>query len=95
MSEHQRLLVRQLKGHKDSVWRVCMTPDGKYVVSGSSDMTVRITQTKDGKLFREIKMNDLKYYHAGCVTSDGKRMVFAFTRNGTIRITKIEDGSLV
>ena len=57
MAEHQRLLVRQLKGHKDTVRKVCTTPDGKYVVSVSSDMTVRITQTKDGKLFREIKMN--------------------------------------
>ena len=48
---------RHIEGcvHKDSVCSVCMTPDGKYVVSGSENGTLRITRFDNGKLVREIK----------------------------------------
>jgi WD40 repeat protein len=31
-----------LKGHTDGVWSVAVTPDGKTVVSGSYDNTLRV-----------------------------------------------------
>jgi WD40 repeat protein len=34
--------VRRFTGHEESVTSVAVTPDGKYVVSGSADKTVRV-----------------------------------------------------
>ena len=35
-------IVRTLEGHKREVTSVAISPDGKYIVSGSNDRTVKI-----------------------------------------------------
>jgi len=35
------------KGHTDNVWAIAITPDGKKVVSGSTDRTVRVWELPD------------------------------------------------
>ena len=65
---------RVLKGHASWVSSVTVTPDGKHVVSGSGDKTVRIWSMADGSLVRELKG------HTGTVRSvavspDGKHVV--------------------
>ena len=35
-------ILRTLKGHTCAVWSVAISPCGKYVVSGSSDKTVKV-----------------------------------------------------
>ncbi len=47
-------LVATLKGHGDAIYAVAFTPDGKYVVSGSGDRTVKVWDSATGK--------DLKSY---------------------------------
>lgn len=42
-------------GHTDEVFSVTITPDGKYIVSGSWDNTIKVWRTKDGKLIRTLK----------------------------------------
>ena len=34
--------ILTLKGHTDSVYSVCFSPDGKQIASGSKDRTVRV-----------------------------------------------------
>jgi len=34
--------VRQFPGHRNYVYSVAVTPDGRHVVSGSRDKTVRV-----------------------------------------------------
>ena len=34
-------MVREFKGHGGEVFSVCVTPDGKHVVTGSLDCTAR------------------------------------------------------
>ena len=41
-----------LKGHTESVYSIAFTPDGKYVVTGSFDKTLKVWETATGK---EIK----------------------------------------
>jgi WD40 repeat protein len=42
-------LLRTLEGHNDWVRAVAITPDGRLVVSGSGDETLRIWDAKNGK----------------------------------------------
>ena len=61
------------------VCSVCVTPDGKYVVSGSENGTVRITRFDNGKLVREIRGHQCKV-NMVCVTPDG-RYVLSWSRS--------------
>eukprot|EP00965_Chrysotila_dentata_P058918 1955613-Pleurochrysis_carterae.AAC.1 len=40
--------VRTLEGHSNLVLSVCVTPDGKHVVTGSKDCTARVWRLDDG-----------------------------------------------
>ncbi len=45
-------MVATMKGHTEAVYSVAFTPDGKYVVSGSGDHTLKVWDSATGK---EIK----------------------------------------
>ena len=47
-------LTATLKGHSEAIYAVAFTPDGKYVVSGSGDRTIKVWDSATGK--------DLKSY---------------------------------
>jgi WD40 repeat protein len=66
-------------GHTKSVNSVVVSPDGKLVVSGSDDQTLRFWNTKDGKLIRTIDVPEVreesKYVEALTFSPDGKTFV--------------------
>ncbi len=41
-----------LKGHHDSIWSIAFNPDGKKIVSGSSDRTVKIWDSLTGQCLK-------------------------------------------
>ena len=43
-----------LTGHSDSVCSVAYSPDGKHIVSGSRDSTVKIWDAQSGKEVRVV-----------------------------------------
>src|SRR5262249_227616 len=42
------------KGHRDGVLTVAFSPDGKFLVSGSSDRSIKVWNVADGALVREF-----------------------------------------
>ncbi len=42
-------LIEKLESHKDSVYSVAFSPDGKYLVSGSLDKTLKIWELNSNK----------------------------------------------
>jgi WD40 repeat protein len=42
------------KGHHDGVFAVAFSPDGKFLVSGSSDRSIKIWNTADGSVVRDL-----------------------------------------
>jgi len=72
IAEKPELVVQN--GHADTVRFVAFSPDGEIIASGSSDKTIRLWNTEDGKLIRVMEG------HVDGVTSlafspDGKKLV--------------------
>jgi WD40 repeat protein len=47
-------------GHRDQVFTIALTKDGKFLASGSSDRTVKLWDAATGKVVREFANPDLK-----------------------------------
>lgn len=86
-----------LTGHSDPVWSVAFSKNGKRMVSGSYDKTIRVWDFRrigtktivDGFTLR----GHTKYINSVCVTPDG-RMVASASGDGTLRLwdTDLFDG---
>ena len=72
---------------------MCVTPDGKHVVSGSGDKTVRIWSLESGQLVRQLDGHTDRVYSV-CVTPDGKHVVSG-SYDKTVRIWSVESGEFV
>jgi WD40 repeat protein len=81
--------VRRFTGHSDYVNSVAVTPDGKYVVSGSGDNTVRLWDLATGKEVRRFTGHESGVMSVA-VTPDG-RYVVSGSEDKTIRLWYIGD----
>jgi DNA-binding beta-propeller fold protein YncE len=86
-------MVRQMTCHEAWVSSVAVTPDGKYVVSGSGDKTVRLWELATGKEVRRFPGHDKPVYSVA-VTPDGKYVVSGSLDN-TVRLWELETGKEV
>src|SRR5438067_9821310 len=67
-------LLRSLKGHEARITRLAVTPDGRRLVSGSGDLTVRVWDFDSGKLLLTLDGHSGNIW-ALAVTPDGRRLV--------------------
>ena len=58
------LWLRSLEGHTDLVLAVAVSPDGRTIVSGSHDRTVKVWEAESGRLLRSLEG------HTGGVNKD-------------------------
>ena len=85
--------VHNPEGHTSEVRSVAFSPDGKFVVSGSDDNTVRMWRTDTGENVQTLEG------HTGRVESvafspDGKYVVTG-SIDKTVRIWHVESGQVV
>lgn len=69
-------LVSTLTGHSGSVQAVATSPDGRWIVSGSTDKTVRIWDARTGQQLRTVTLPPHEIW-AVAVSPDGRRIVWA------------------
>ncbi len=97
-------------GHRDQVFCLAFSKDGKLLASGSSDRTVKLWDVASGNLVRDFPHPNLKspgpgqpvpshagFVHAVRFTADGASLVTAGTapRNaGALAIWNVADGKL-
>jgi WD40 repeat protein len=99
------------KGHRDSIFAVAFSNDGKFIASGSSDKTIKIWNVADGSVVRELVNPNLKApaaplpapSHPGHVygvrfTKDDKYLISvggAPAGKGFLAVWNVEDGKLL
>ncbi|CCI03622.1 hypothetical protein MICAC_4770001 [Microcystis aeruginosa PCC 9443] len=84
-SEHNRL-----EEHDGSVWSVNFSPDGKTLVSGSVDKTIKLWNVETGKEIRTLKGHD-GYVWSVNFSPDGKTLVSG-SGDKTIKLWSKETG---
>jgi WD40 repeat protein/serine/threonine protein kinase len=65
---------RTLTGHRDQVNAVGFSPDGRYLVSGSRDTTVRLWEVATGQEVRRLE-GDLGNVTGVCFSPDGRHLL--------------------
>lgn len=67
--------LHTLKGHRQPVEAVAVTPDGRHIVSASSDYTLKIWNLKLGWKLRTLRGPNRSSRSSVAVTPDGRRIV--------------------
>lgn len=86
-------LVRTLSGHSDWVKAVAVTADGKYVISGSGDSTLKVWNWQAGEEVRTLAGHSERVL-AVAITPDGKYVISA-SRDKTIKVWNWQTGEEV
>ena len=83
--------VKILEGHTRVVHGVAITADGRWVVSGSRDNTVRVWEVKSGNCLATLE-GHTAYVLGVAMTADGRRVVSG-SHDKTVRVWDVESGN--
>ncbi|KZP10859.1 WD40 repeat-like protein [Athelia psychrophila] len=86
--------LKTLEGHESDVRAVAYSPDGKHIVSGSADDTIRIWDAETGEAVGEQLRGHSSSIMAIAYSPDGRHIVSG-SWDGTIRIWDAETGESV
>ena len=86
-------LVRLLTGHQSHVNSVAVSPDGRYIVSGSWDRTVAVWDLDSGSLIHQLSGHRDRVWSV-VVSPDGRHIVSG-SLDGTVAVWDLESGALI
>ena len=67
--------MKELKGNLGYVRSLAFNPDGKTLVSGSYDKTIKIWNLESGILINEVKYKESYDIYSVAISPDGKTIV--------------------
>lgn len=83
-------LLKELTGHKQSVWALTMSPDGKLLVSGGQDRTIKTWTLPEGELGKTLNAQGIVYSLS--ISPDGKTL--AVGESGMIELWSLPVGKI-
>ena len=76
--------VMSLRGHDGPINSISFSPDGKRIVSGSNDRTVKLWDMSTGDMLMTLRGH--KYFVASAVFTPDSKQIVSGSSDGTIRI---------
>ncbi len=52
-----KLFYIKIQGHTSNIYSVAYSPDGKYIISGSDDRSIKIWESDTGKELKQLNVN--------------------------------------
>ena len=90
---HFSFQKRVLTGHSGQVSSVALTPDGRYVVSGSNDKTLRVWELASGQCVRALEGHTDRVQSVA-ITPDGRYTVSG-SNDKTLRVWELFSGRCI
>jgi WD40 repeat protein len=87
-------LAKPLKGHNSNVRSVAYSPDGRHIISGSSDKSIRIWDAETGAVVNNPIKGHTDEVWSVAYSPDGRRIISG-SDDRTIRIWDAETGAAV
>ena len=84
----------QMEGHEFTVWSLAITPDGRIIVSGGQDATIRLWDFASGKELHKFLGHNGPVYRL-VVMPDGKRLVSIADKDLAVKIWDLETHELI
>ena len=79
--------------HTKNINSIVFTPDGKYLATGSYDLTIRVWSMESRKCLFKLESH-LRRVHAVTISTDGK-LLYSGSRDKTIKVWDMETGLLL
>jgi WD40 repeat protein/serine/threonine protein kinase len=92
-ARHLERVVIVLQGHSKAVVSGCISADGRYVLSGSFDKTLRLWEVATGRCLRTIAEHTGTVYSV-CISEDGL-LALSGADDGTLRLWEVATGRLL
>jgi WD40 repeat protein/predicted Ser/Thr protein kinase len=89
-SDHKVGEVRRFEGHTDIIWGLAVSSDGRHILSGSDDGTVRLWETATGKELRSLQGHSAPI--SGVSFSPDDQQALSASRDGTMRLWDLRTG---
>jgi WD40 repeat protein len=86
------LLEKKIKGHRDWIRSVAVSPDGKWVVSGSNDKTIKLWDLEAGTCQGTFEGHQKKI-HSVAISPDGTLTASTGFTGKTMRIWDLKSGA--
>jgi WD40 repeat protein len=93
-ADHWPAIIGVFEGHTSLVTSVAFSQDGKRIVSGSSDKTIRVWDAETGEVVVGPLEGHTGFVYSVAISQDGKRIVSG-SWDQTIRVWDAETGELV
>ena len=85
--------IRTFEGHKDDVYSVSFSPDGRYAISGSEDYTLKLWDVASGECIRTFEGHEMGVYSVS-FSPDG-RYVISGSLDETLKLWDIATGKCI
>ncbi|CDF36609.1 WD40-repeat containing protein [Chondrus crispus] len=93
-STSERKVLRSFRGHRSGVHCVAMSGDGRRVVSGSFDKSVRVWDVETGAQVGEALVGHMGWVLSVAMSGDGRRVVSG-SFDKSVRVWDVETGAQV